>query len=75
MQQNEIIRQLLDTIDKSVTGFNKGIPGFQQNMVDEISMLLKDLEMKGGKVLGTASNLKLLLKIKGKIEGIVNSPE
>ncbi len=73
--QQAIAKQLIAEIEDSITGFNKSIPELQQNMLDEVTALLKDLEIKNGRILGTAANLKQLVKIKLKIDKLVNSPE
>lgn len=73
--QDKIIKNLIDTIQASVDSFNKNIPGIQQQIFDDILSLTKELELSNGKIKNNVNNLKLILKIKSKLQRIILSKE
>lgn len=70
----QLITKLLNEIDNSTNSFNDSIPELQQQMADEMAMLIKDLEInKDGTIKNSIVNLKLLNKLKTKIESVILS--
>lgn len=72
----KIIQKLITTIDDSITSFNGAIPGIQQQIFDDINLLIKDLDITSdGKIKNNIANLKIIGRIRGKLEDIILSPE
>lgn len=72
--QREISKQLFDTIDKAIGNFNSAIPERQRQLLAEIEVLLKGLELNGNNIKQSVNNLRLIAAIKTKLEQAVNSP-
>ncbi len=73
---DKIITKLITTIDASITGFNESIPAIQKQIFDDITLLVKDLDTTSdGTIKNNVRNLKIIGKIRGKLEEIVLSPE
>jgi hypothetical protein len=68
---NKVLKEIQSTIDK----FNTSIPAIQQQVFDEIVNISKDLETDGKNIKTSVKNLKLLARIKTKIEKIIYSKE
>jgi hypothetical protein len=66
---------LIDRITSAVDNFNKGIPGIQKQMLDEINLLTQQLNIKGDSIKITAGNIRLLDRLKSKLQSIILSPE
>jgi len=73
--QNEIIKQLIETIDNRVNGFNSSIPNIQQGILDEITNLLSGIKLNNGNIATATENLKLVVKIKSKINSLIQNGE
>lgn len=71
MAADKTARQLLEQIDKAVTGFQKGIPAIEAGVVETLLDLLKELDTQGGRLLNTVANLKRMLKIKYTLERLI----
>jgi hypothetical protein len=69
------INTLLQTIEDASVKFNSKLPAIEKKILNEISLLMKDFSVKNGKILSNMDNLKLLNKIKGKLERLVFSKE
>jgi hypothetical protein len=69
------MKQTLEEIQATIDKFNKSIPAIQQQVFDEIVLLSKELETDGNNIKTSVKNLKLLARIKNKIEKIIYSPE
>lgn len=65
------IKDIIDTIEKSIAGFQKQIPGIQQNVFDDLQNQLSKLKTSNGSILSSAENLKLIGDIQNKIERII----
>lgn len=73
--QAELIKQLEQTIDGSIEKINSRIDSHQRKAFDEISLLIKDLEIKNGRIEQSVKNLRTIGKIKTKLEKIISSKE
>lgn len=73
--QNEIIKDLIKTIDGSVNTFNSSIPKVQRDILKEVELLVKKLDLKSDNVQASAKNLRIIGELKGKINKILRSPE
>lgn len=69
------IQEILKTIDNSIAGFQSSIPGIQKTVYDELQPILKELQIKNGKLLNNVSNLKLLGTLQNKLEKVILSAE
>lgn len=72
--QKELTRQIFYTIDEAIGNFNSAIPDHQRQLLAEIEVLLKGLELNGNNIKQSVNNLKLIAAIKSKLEQAVNSP-
>ena len=68
-------KQLIQLITQAIDRFNNKIPGIQSQMLDEVLLLSKKLEINGGSVRINAANLKLISDIKGKLQKIILNPD
>jgi len=74
MTTEQIVNKLLDEIDSSTSEFNKDIPAIQQQIADDIALLIKKLDTTDyGTIKNNIYNLRLVGKLRSKIEGIVLS--
>lgn len=58
-------------IQSSVDAFNKSIPKVQRSIVEEIEVLLKDVDVKNGRITANARNVRLIAAIKQRIEKLI----
>lgn len=71
MPAEKLINQLFNTITGAVDSFDSSIPAIQQDMLDEVSLLLKDLDLTSGRIAPSVANLRTVAKAQGKLERIV----
>jgi len=69
------IKAILNAIDLSIERFQDAIPGIQQQTFEELQPILKELQVKNGRLLNNLDNLKLIGQIKNKLERIIISAE
>jgi hypothetical protein len=67
--------KLFRTIEAASSGFERKLPAIEQKLLEELLLLLKQFEVKNGKVLSNVANLNLMSRIKGKLEKLVLSKE
>ncbi len=65
------IDQLIKLIDDAVVNFVDGIPVAQKQLYNELIVLIKELEIDNGKLRNTVSNIKLLGRLKTKINEVI----
>lgn len=75
MSTDKQINEIVETIESAVKKFQSKIPGIQSNIANEIELLLKNMDLKGGNVANTVNNLKAIGTIQNKINKIILSPE
>lgn len=68
---NKIIKE----IKRSLSGFDKSIPGLQDKLFQEVINEIKRLDTKGDKISITVKNLATLASIKNKLNRIILNPE
>ena len=73
--QDDLIAQIISVIDGSIAEFIKSIPEQQTRIFDEISLLVKTLDLSGDSIIQSTKNLRIIGNIKSKLDAIVNSPE
>lgn len=70
--QQQLINQILTTIDDAVNSFNANIPKLQQAILSDVILLVKDLDISpDGTIKNSVTNLRTIGKIKAKLESIV----
>ncbi len=69
------IKAILSTIDEAINQFQNAIPGIQKLVYDELQPLVKQLQIKNGKLLNNLENLKLIGTLQNKLEKIIISAE
>lgn len=69
------IKSILKAIDSAIEKFQDKIPGIQKIMYETLQPLIKNLEVKDGKLLNNVQNLKLIGELKNKLENIIINPE
>lgn len=68
---SEIIKQINDLVEQSAETFNGKVPALQQRVLDEITALLKDLKLKGGRIQANISNVRLVASISRKLQKLI----
>lgn len=68
-------KELVSAIAKSVDAFNASVPGLQKDIANEIELLVKQLDLKNGRIVPSAQNLKLIAQIKAKILKVIMSKD
>ncbi len=69
------IKKIVETTEKAIEKFNKNIPGIEKKLLNEITLLIKELQLKDGKILSNIENLKLINSLKKKLEKLVLNKE
>lgn len=69
------VKAILSTIDEAISKFQGAIPGIQKLVFEELQPLLKELQVKNGKLLNNVENLKLIGSLKNKLEKIIINAE
>ena len=72
---DQSIQDILKTIDDSISKFQDAIPGIQKLMYDELQPIVKQLQIKDGKLLNNLDNLKLLGSLQNKLEKVIISAQ
>lgn len=68
-------KQLIEEIEKAVAEFQKQIPAMERQSLDRLLLIIKDLEIRNGRILNNVANLKLIGKIKQELRDAVLSPK
>ena len=70
-RQEEIIQKITQKIDSAIDSFNDSIPEIQKEIDSQIRLLIKELDLNGKNVKNSVQNIRLLVKMRNKIESIV----
>lgn len=73
MSNAEDIQAILKKIQKSIDAFQSSIPGVQRDVYDGMVKLVKDLDMKDGRLGATVKNVKTIGRLQARIEEIILS--
>lgn len=68
---NKIIASIASQIEGSISGFNSSTPEIQARIYNKIQLLLKDLEIKNGRLANTVKNIKAISRLKNEIESVI----
>ncbi|MDB5200591.1 MAG: hypothetical protein JWO92_2554 [Chitinophagaceae bacterium] len=69
------IKKILSTIDDAIEKFQDAVPGIQKLVYDELQPLIKQFDIKDGKLLNNVNNLKLIGNLQNKLEKIIISAD
>ncbi|HET6255858.1 MAG TPA: hypothetical protein VFE32_17405 [Puia sp.] len=69
----ETIDELLSTIQKAVDSFQEAIPAIQQDAYNEIVRLVKELDLKNGRLSATVKNVKAIGQLRADLEKVIIS--
>lgn len=71
-QQELLIKKILKTIDSATEQFNSNIPSLQRQILNDITVLIKDFDLSSdGSIKNSVKNLKLVGQIKNKLEKLI----
>lgn len=70
-RQEEIIQKITQKIDSAIDSFNDDIPAIQKEIDSKIRLLIKELDLNGKYIKNSVQNIRLLMKLRNKIETIV----
>jgi len=70
-RQEEIIQKITQKIDSAIDSFNDSIPEIQKEIDSQIRLLIKELDLNGKNIKNSVQNIRLLVKMRNKIESIV----
>jgi len=69
--QDEIIKSIIDSMQSSVDTLEKGIPKVQESILKELVIEVSKLDTTNGNIKTSVSNLKLIQKIKSKLNNVI----
>jgi len=69
------IKKIEKILQEAPDRFNDRLPAIERKILDEILLLLKDLEVKNGRIISNIANLKRVNGIKRKLEKVVVNKE
>ncbi len=67
-------KELLKVLEKASNDFEKELPGAEREMLRRVELLVKDIELRDGKIINSVTNLRLIGKIRQELEKAVLSP-
>lgn len=71
-EQEKLIKKILSVTDDAVSSFSNSIPALQRQILNEVILLVKDLDIDAkGTIKNNVANLKTIGRIKSKLETIV----
>jgi len=68
-------KEIIKAIQETIKEFSKQIPKIQSSIVEELQNSLSELDVRSGNVKVSASNLRVIAKIKNRLQEIILSPE
>ncbi|MBX7227839.1 MAG: hypothetical protein K1X55_17520, partial [Chitinophagales bacterium] len=68
-------KELIKIITTATDKFSEGLPKIQDNLLDEILLLTKDINTKNGRITISAENLRKIAALRGKVLNVVLSPK
>lgn len=70
-REEDILKQITKVVEDSAEKFNNSLPSHQKRVFEELKEILKDLDVKGGRIVSSVKNLKLISGINKKLEKII----
>lgn len=74
-QTEKLIQQIQDEIDNAISSFNDAVPQIQKRIFERLLLLLKELDVSGGKLKNTVANIKSIGQLKSDLEKIILSKD
>lgn len=71
----DYIKQLIETLDGSVSDFQESIPAIQKQISSEIEIFIKDLDTTGDTIKVNVSNLRKIAAFKDRIYSIIKKSD
>src|SRR5690349_8475871 len=71
MTQQEYKDQLIKQIEDAVAKFNAQLPAIEKELSGKITEVLRDIDLKNGRIANTAINLRKVAELKSLIEKTV----
>jgi len=71
----DYIKQLIETLDKSVKDFQESIPEIQRQISSEVELFIKDLDIEGDTIKSSVSNIRKIAAFKDKIWNIIKKSD
>jgi hypothetical protein len=72
---SNLIDNIIKVIDGAPAKFNGKLPAIERRMLDEMISLVKDLQIKNGRIVSNMANLKLVNGVKKNLEKLVVSKQ
>lgn len=72
---DQIIENLLSTIDSAIGDFNKSLPDIQKQAFAKVIKLASELELSNGRIKPTVVNIRIFNRIKKEIENTIISKQ
>ena len=69
------IKNILSAIDDAIVSFQDTVPGIQKLILEELQPVIKEFDIKDGRILNNLKNLKLIGTLKNKLEKIIISAD
>lgn len=70
-REEDILKQITKVVEDSAEKFNNSLPSHQKRVFEELKEILKGLDVKGGRIVSSVKNLKLISGINKKLEKII----
>jgi len=70
-KKEKIIEDLIKVIETAPDKFSSGLNAIEKRMLDELLLLVKELQVKNGRIVPNAANLKIISSIRIKLEKLV----
>jgi len=68
---SEILTEITRAMEREIRNFDKGVPSIERLIYKRAVDLLKDLEVKNGKITNTVANIQAINKLKAEIESFI----
>jgi len=65
------IKEILSVIDKSINEFQGDIPAIQKLIMDELIPVVKEFQIRNGRLINNLQNLKLLGTLRNKLKKVI----
>ncbi len=73
-QTGKLIAKIQKQVDESVLNFNGAMPSIEKTIYSKLQLLLKQLEIKNGRLISSPQNIRLIARLKSDIEAIIRNP-
>jgi len=74
-KSEEALNRLSRLLDRSEDTFTDSVPALQKKIFNRVQILLRELDVRRGKIRATSANLRKINRVKRDIRAIILSPE